>query len=32
VTLPKAGHHAMFDQPEVLVATLQGLLGAAPTR
>jgi len=28
VTLPKAGHHAMCDQPEALVATLQQLLAA----
>jgi pimeloyl-ACP methyl ester carboxylesterase len=26
VTLPKAGHHAMCDQPEALVATLQSLV------
>jgi pimeloyl-ACP methyl ester carboxylesterase len=28
VTLPKAGHHAMCDQPEALVATLHQLLAA----
>ena len=28
VTLPKAGHHAMCDQPEALVSTLQELLRA----
>jgi pimeloyl-ACP methyl ester carboxylesterase len=26
VTLPKAGHHAMCDQPVALVATLRDLL------
>ncbi|MGN6473786.1 MAG: alpha/beta fold hydrolase [Mycobacteriales bacterium] len=26
MTLPKAGHHAMFDQPEALVEHLRGLL------
>ncbi|HVV75795.1 MAG TPA: alpha/beta hydrolase [Mycobacteriales bacterium] len=29
VTLPKAGHHAMCDQPEALVGTLQELLADA---
>jgi pimeloyl-ACP methyl ester carboxylesterase len=26
ITLPKAGHHAMFDQPEALVERLRGIL------
>ncbi|HVT22092.1 MAG TPA: alpha/beta hydrolase [Mycobacteriales bacterium] len=30
VTLPQAGHHAMFDQPEALVETLQALLAKSP--
>jgi pimeloyl-ACP methyl ester carboxylesterase len=28
VMLPKAGHHAMCDQPEALVATLRPLVDA----